>query len=525
MASEPLESATSLSNAMASNQEPYNEDNYYAAYKTVRNRFRRYEPFSVLDSCIRYLYSPTKDDLSQLRKNPWLVLLLVKWIFIDEQIFTAGKKPPSNNEVHHLLQAVHNMASSLRMPSQYSHYTLFFRNIAYQQFLYQRPFNMSNLARQEIMFCSLDDGHTFRRNFYEVTGLDIGEFLTLGVMLVTCFLQKNVHSVNAEWFSPVFGTVGADKVHKFLECLSTPAEELHSFLSNSSQQQRRANEYFEQTPFIAHPLIRVRSQYICTYPNILFRALEHFAYDVLREQDAPVFMSKFGSIFEGYVQKALEYSETQFIAEETLKKELGNGGLLVDFIIAEDDANIFIDAKAVEMASKGKTTHSAEILKDRIKVSVLKAIEQAHGVNTRLLTAKSNHPVVKRRTRNYLIVVTYKELYLGNGKTLYEAVARDKIDEIVSKFPVEARIPLENMYFITVDELDLFAHGVKVGGIGFVAGLERAKRDDSQPQTRKFDFLLHLRDWGIVEPPKYVQQAFDGLYEKATDALEKMPID
>ncbi|MDP2614014.1 hypothetical protein Q8W27_17280, partial [Oceanobacter sp. 2_MG-2023] len=65
------------------------------------------------------------------------------------------------------------MADKLRMPNEYEHLSLFFRNLAFQQFPYQIDFHFWHLSRQSILFSKLDNNHYIQKEFTRKTGLDI----------------------------------------------------------------------------------------------------------------------------------------------------------------------------------------------------------------------------------------------------------------------------------------------------------------------------------------------------------------
>ena len=419
------------------------------------------------------------------------------------------------------MQMMLDLGSTARMPSQYEHYTLFFRNLAYQQFLYQHSFSLNSLARQKILFGSLDQGHLFNTQFHRITGLPVIRFISLALMLLTRFVDRKNAVISQSWFEPVLRQYPQQEIDKFLNNLAVPYSDLGATLNRYDKGERRSYEYYEQTPFQRFPLVRINENYLCVYPNVLYRALEHFVYDALRDWDASRFMQRFGPVFERYVESVLSYAGANYVVEAELEKELPGTGGVIDFLITEDDANIFVDAKAVEMAYQGKVAYASEVVKDKTKVSVLKAIEQAHEVNNRLRGLASGNPVIRARKRNYLIVVTYKELYLGNGKTFYEAVAGSKIDEIYSRYASDVRIPLENMYFLTIEELDLFAESIKQRKVGLVEGLEKAKQGDERPETRKFDFTLHLREWGANGAPCYLEKTYETMFKEIENLLKK----
>lgn len=505
---------------MKPKRKPFRESTFFSAYKKIRNQYRQYHPLQLIDACINYLYSPTKTEIDQYKKNPWLVLLLIKWVLIDKQFSTTGKKNLTQNGLNKILQMMHDLGAKIRMPSEYSHHTLFFRNMAYQQFLYQHQLNLACFARQQILFGEVGDNHFFKQKFIEKANLSIDHFLELGLVLLCHYIIDKKPNVNSRWFDSIKSHYSSAEVSSLLELLSIDLNELRNSLIKSTGNKRASHEYYEQTPFLNFPLINLGDNYLCVYPNILFRAIEHFIYDSLRLWDSTKFMAKFGEIFERYVERGLSYSGVPYVSEKTLAKELDGDGNVVDFLVNEGDTNIFIDAKAVEMAHQGKVTHLANIVKDRVKTSIIKAIEQSYDVLRRLQTTDSSVPIIKHRNNNYLLVVTFKELYLGNGQIFFDAVAEEKILKLCENFKDSPQIPLENMYFITIDEFDYFVSLIREGKITFDSGLSKAKEADREPMTRKFDFSLHLRSWdNDLKPPIYVQDRSEALFSKIETIL------
>lgn len=499
----------------------FDQAQYYAAYKQIRNRFRKFDSVELVGSCIDYLYSPVNDQIQELQKLPWLVLLLVKWILIDDEFGAPRKKSLSKAEFYKLLQMVRDLGAVARLPSQFDHHTLFLRSMAYQQFLYQREFSITHFARQRILFSELPDNSLISSNFKKLTGLDIVTFLDLSLVVLVWFVLKRNKALPLNWFGNVTPPYSASEVDCFLKSVSLPLLDFRRLLRRRDNRLRSAQEYYEQTPFLEFPLIQTNRQFLCFYPNVLFRCLEHFVYDRLKMWDAQQFMAKFGPMFEAYVENTVRYSGLPYIAENQLKKELNAGGNLVDFIISDEDANILVDAKAVEMSYQGKVSHLAEVVKDKTKVSVLKAIRQAHDVLKQLEHYRSDHPMLKRRSRNYLIVVTFKELYLGNGRTFYEAVAKNAIDEIYDDYSGYPIILPEDMYFLTIEDFDLFAELIATGTIGLKEGIERAKQSDSNPKTKKFDFWLHVANWksgSII--PSFLQAESDKMFERLQNVVK-----
>lgn len=474
-----------------------------------------YPTGEIINACINYLYSPTKDEIEQLRKQPWLVLLLMKWALSEQYRIITPKRIFTNERFNNLLKLLHDLGGLIRMPTQYSHHVLFFRNMAYQQFLYQHDFSIGHFARQCVLFSKLPQNHSFNTVFADKTGVDISSFLEISLCLLTRFLDRKESNVSESWFSPLYKEFGKDIISNVLSSISTDKDNLGRILRNYNKTKGSYHEFYEQTPFLKTPFIKSKGKYFCVYPNVLYRTLEHFIYDTLREWNASKFMDKFGVIFEDYIRRGLSYAELDFFDQDFLCGKVNDDSKVIDFLIKEENANIFIDAKAVEMSYLGKVTHIADVIKNRTRDSAIKAIEQAMSVNHNLRNNKSL-PEIPFKNDNYLVVVTFKELYLGNGQYFYEAVANEKIDEIYKSYPRESHIPFKNMYFITVEEFDTLMAFIKNGIVTFGKALRKAVESDSDAKTHKFDFTLHLRSWHekILLP--------DFLYDESQKMFKKL---
>ncbi|SFI32797.1 hypothetical protein SAMN04515618_11793 [Collimonas sp. OK307] len=482
----------------------FSEDRFFDAYKTIRNNFRKYDTTAFIKGCFNYLHLPAKNAMEQLQKHPWLVFLLIKWVISDEQSFESGKAIPSNSDIRNAIQRMLDLGGKARLPSEFEHLTLFLRSLAYQQFIYQEEFRFSHLARQFILFVALPPDHFIKTEFRNLTGLSVETFLELSLMLFMRFSGEDVHAIDQNFFSPLIKKYSIPEINIFLRIFSKRFSDIKDQVNARNQGKVLGEEYYEQTPFLAFPLIEDGIRFICSERHVLLRCIEHFIYDRMRVWDAQKFMNEFGYIFERSVETAIQHTKLSYTTEAELRATFGDDKKLVDFVITDGNSSVFVDAKAVEMAYQGKVAHLCEVVEDKAQ-SIFKAIEQANEVMTTLSNSTNPHFAVRNKNSNYLIVVTYKDLYLGNGATLYEGVAKASLDAIRAKY-VNGGIPLENMYFLNVDEFEMFAEAVANGRIGLVEGLEKAKANDLNPQTRKFGFSLHLASWNIpIGIPTYLQ--------------------
>ncbi len=493
---------------------PFSEEEYYSWYKHIRNKFRKYNSLDVINACVDYLYKPEKDKISELQKLPWLVILLIKWVLLDDEFYVKNKKQLNRKVFFDILQLMRDTGGKARLPSQFEHTILFMRCMSYQQLMYQHKFSLSYLSRQMILFGTLPDNHYISKHFKLDVGLSISEFLELVLITLTRFMENNSSTLQVNWFDSLSNHYTKESIQNFLNSISISLDDLRNNLRENGENRRRSQEYYEQTPFLEYPLIRNGGNYISFLPIILYRSMEHFIYDRMRKINAERFMDKFGDIFERYVEKTLSYASVDYINEKDIIGLLGHSGNLIDFIVLENDANIFIDAKATEMSYSGKVAHLSQVLKDKTKNSVLKAIKQAHDVLNRIDNISVNNKSISKN-KNFLLVVTFKDLFLGNGRTFYETTAKDKIDEIYREYSGKQIIELEDMYFISIEQFDILTELVKKGVVTYTSAIEKAKIDDSAPESKKFDFWLHMASWGHpLDIPDFLNSEGERMFGK-----------
>ncbi len=458
--------------------------------------------------------------LNNFKSIPGLFFLLIKWAIGDEQSFTPRRAPPSNADIQNAIQRMLDLGANVRLPSEFEHSTLFLRSLAYQQFIYQEDFRFNHLARQFILFGELPPDHFIKIEFRNLTGLSVEAFLELSLVLFTRFSKGEVHHIiDQNFFSPLFMKYSVHEIYMFLRAFSKPFPKIKAQVIERSNKKIQGEEYYEQTPFLAFPLVEDGTRFICTERHVLHRCIEHFIYDRMKIWNAQKFMNEFGYIFERSVETAIQHAKLPYTTEAKLREIFGHNKNLVDFIITDGNSRVFVDAKAVEMAYQGKVAHLCEEVEDKTK-SILKAIKQANEVMANLSSFTANDCVLRRTKNNYLIVVTYKDLYLGNGVTLYEGIAKASVDTIRAEYS-NGGIPLGNMYFLNIDEFELFSEAVANGHIGLVEGIEKAKAADSDARTRKFNFFLHIASWNIPTPiPVYLQDRVMSEIDKLKPFLE-----
>lgn len=490
---------------------------FLKGFGRLRSKFRRFQSELLIEEIVQYLNS---GDLSrkaeQAAKQPWAQVVLIKWLLIDPD-FGRGKAVPSYADTYPIMDKIAQLQSKTRLPSDYPDLLLFMRVLATQQFYYQRSFSKISFARQKVIFETLPENHSFQTQFKQTTGFSISTYLDLSLSLVSFLLITPRYRFSSNIFQEMHSGYSAEVQTQFFESMSKTWADLRRWLRGKSPQQREAVEYYMETPLFEVPLLKTGEQFLCWHPAILHRHVENCIYDKLRQIDPAAFMDKFGDLFEKYIDDVFQKSGAKFFNEDQIKPLL-NGEKCVDFLVAEDDALLLIDAKGVELSAEAKTTHRPEVIKSKTKNSIVKAIEQSYSVFEHVEKLKPLLELKREKVTPYVLVITYKEHYLGDGKVFALTIAPDRIAKIKQTYP-NVSIPEAHMYFITIDEFDCLAEAVRQGKTTFLSFMKQVVDADSKPETKKFSFSMHLSESKFHLYPEHLNKATDQIFERIEKAF------
>ena len=125
----------------------------------------QFDPMKIVKACIHQLktYEETTDiphTLHLLRQYPpWFLLLLIKWTFLHGSWSNLMlHKRFDSTTLGRLMNSMHDLNELARLPSQYDHPILFFRNLAFQQLWLQETGEKAGFFRPKFFFGELPDG-------------------------------------------------------------------------------------------------------------------------------------------------------------------------------------------------------------------------------------------------------------------------------------------------------------------------------------------------------------------------------
>src|ERR1700730_2301800 len=495
------------------------ERNAYDIFKRLRNRLRKLHPTEVVHYCIHQLNpgrSFTRKEM--LQQPPWFYFLILKWVLVHGDFRSPNRRALRKPDMEEVLGMLHELWGAVRLPNDYDSHYLFFRSTFQQQLWLQEDFLFTDLGRQSILFLNLPGEHSFRSTFHQAVGVELSAFLELSFALVGKFTVRDTGSVREEFFESLSSSYPPGTISAFVSALSRDLESIGPELAKINPERSVLYEFIELTPLRRFPLLKIDERYFCYCNHLLYQTLQNFVYDVLREMDANSFTNKFGPIFERYLEMGLSHASLTFLPESKLAKEMRSGSQLVDFAILTTDAAVLIDAKAVELSSLGMLAHRAEVVADRLKPSVLKAIGQGFDVANQLRATgriEDSCPV-------FLLVVTYKDLLLGSGSDFYQHVGLERIDQLSGKYGGVAPIPMEHIFFLSINDFDLLMEHLRVSCTNLSDFLRTVVRRNSDFMTSSIVFRQHIPDGKTKRAfPQYLTAEFARLGERLRVQLQQ----
>ena len=497
-------------------------NNYFEAFKRIRNGIGKYDAREIVLGCLQRLHAKEAETIQNMqRQPPWNQLLLIKWAVVYGDFTSNGKRTLTQQDLNGLLNSITNIGGSVPLPQTVNHPLVLLRAIGYQQFWHQEIRHPIALLRQGILFGKLDRSHSFQRWFEEETSVSLDNFIDLSFMVYARFCEPDIHFIHEAFFQPVAASFPPACVANFLQATSRTPVQLREYLVGLETESHEPSEYYERTPLVRFPFLDLGGRYFYYSFKVLMHSLANFAYDTLRQRDPQAFMEKFGRIFEDYVLLGIASTGVRFYDEEALRRFVQRDSHVVDGLVLDADVNVFVEAKGVEVGHLGMTSYRPGDVTNAVKSSVIKGISQGMDV-VRVLTKLNSLPGGNlTRSRNFLLLVTYKDLFLGTGQDFYESFGGVRLESALGCAMQDAPIPLDQIYIVSIDEFDYLIACIASGKSSFSQVFGHAYQKDSDPNTKRLNLIQHLKEMcGDVDVPQYLKAERD---YRLTSISERLP--
>jgi hypothetical protein len=421
----------------------------FEEYKPIRNKLRNFIREELLVSLALTACKASTESPEYWAKGlvPWELLLLGKWIISDWPNIN-GNKVPTFNEFRKVINLVKKFLDKTDpWLTQEGGVLKFMRRTAFQQFWHQKNLSANNAGRAIILLIDSKLSEDLDFRFQQMHGLareDIAE-ITLLIWAHVYNGEKNFF-IKTDYFTAIQKTMPAEKLAAYFKLFSMRIEDIDSFSKSFPLPKNYFTEVFERTPFLSKPFLFDRQNRILLWSAcILTEIIEYGVYDLMKKINSEKFGDEFGPLFEKYITHQLNEYNLKYTSENELKKM--GCKKQVDFLLETTESILLIEAKAIEASQLTKVLPLDEIMSSSYSDNIVKAIYQAHNVYEKLKE-------IGYQKIPYLFIVSYKELYLGDGSGVWNEFISEALK---NKYDIDnLNIPIENIFFISIESFDNF---------------------------------------------------------------------
>lgn len=461
---------------------------FNSAYKTIRNQFRPYRPTSILGHVLTYLHRPTTDTYQELQKIPWQQLLLVKWICQDSMTNDRTGRNATPTEFDALRQRMWDLPEITDLGTRDTlPLYLFMRQMIRPQIGFQRRFT-AGFVREAALLAAQPPSSSLPTLFTEKTGVTPRDFLDLAFATYAAIADGQL-TLPLGWYAPLRATYGDAAVNAFIATVSRDYPSLREFLRSLPDSNRRfASEYFEFPVIARYPFLRESNQLICWHPMVFYRGMEGLVHEVLSESGHE-YMSAFSKLFESHVTAQARSVPATYLSEDDLLELVPSDTQVPDALLSFPECNIFVESKAGLFDESVMVVGHNQMFAHKTKM-IRKAISQGWSASTQLRRASKAPAQVLNAPRDYLLIVTNKELSAGRGTVLAGIYPEGTLD-----YPGEEAkrlLPLENIYVVTIEEFERLAAAARAGTITLPQLMQHCVDADRDPETSSYHFEQHL---------------------------------
>ena len=473
-------------------QEPPNS---HELFKPIKNKIRSYDPLELISRVSKKIHEVENLPIEEWRGwDPWYLYLLIKWSFEfggeNAKIKTFG-----NKELVKLINMIKDFDGRCGSPFLQSdgkgNVIKFLRTKAYQQFWMQLPLGPWNIARQFLLFNDLSSTGNVKTAFKEYSSISILDFLDLS-FLVWAWLSSHdseISFVRNIIFSKTI--IPKNTIDNYFNYLSLDISTAKTYLlSRPNKVNDFCFQLIEPIPFIEKPFFCYGMEIVVYSIKIFESMINNYIFNQIKYKLGSNVAVSFGNDFEKYIQNALSSVKLDFLTEKDLKTHFPNTKV-TDYLIKSNDSSVFIEVKSQDINPKVVVFPGNTQLKNELEDSIVKATIQAITLINTIKSSQSFDRDIKD-SEPFLFIVTYKNLYLGNGKMMWNEFLESAVTCNIDPDLDISLLPPENIAVLSIEEFDLLMAYIeqKIFTLDEILGI--MVEENSSVATMKMSFIQHL---------------------------------
>lgn len=431
---------------------------FYEDFKKIRNKLKPYSKVDIFNLCMDALKQGWGlhlwDVLQKKLPAPMYVLSLLKWGFIYGAHPRNARKIFGSNEFLQFYNGVSQLSAlqglfTVKDPLALHKIT---RAIVSHQINYQKKSGLHGLILLEVLFGKIGLEYDADKTMNQVCGLSVQEYISLQLLLFESMVMNPVfRSYDLSHFKNLFTEFGKDRIVNFLRFNSCNFDELESFLSKDHKSIGSPEyEHAILSSLYKKPLFRNGDKFT-PYHTALFEAnIEFGIYDILKEADSKEFCSPFGRTFEEYINIALKNCGINAMREGEIRR-YAHKDRVCDFLVADSDSVVFLEAKSAEMHFLTRQNPQQEYLKTTLQNSLISGYQQ---IITLIDVLKQRNDKILEGKEIYGVIVTFKDLLLGHPEEIWLEFMKGFMEATLGNRIAE-NMPIEPTKIFVISAYDL----------------------------------------------------------------------
>lgn len=482
-------------------------DTRRAKIRLIR-RIRRFDQVHLLEALVVKLRTVestfpwinndgSRGEQPELFWLPWELLLLIETTICFGRRDPVGRAP-SDQHLQDLLLGVRKLGfplpSKVSEPGEHK-IPRFLRIIAHQQFWWQSKLMWYDFARVLAIFSSGPAGTRCSAAFQRIYGSDINSFLqvALAAWLGLEIIQggkgplPHLNELNL--------TSDSQAAFDRFFCAGLPR------LAQTIKNERNAENNQEpaiatESPLRFAPILYLHGLRVPVSNRLFGATIETGIYDRLKTDLGPSFCTDFGRAFEEYFHQSFRNAGLTPLPEARLRALIGQGKA-VDAALISGRATILFEAKGAELKASARLRPHTENMQRALENSVIKGVTQAYETARRL----NEQPQISLPRDYYVIIVTYKEMFLGPGSGIWSEFLREPVTRRLAPAIPEAIIDPERIFIASAGDFDeLLGHEHQQPGF-MGEFLPRCADRNRKLETRLLTLGQHFRAEKLGFPP------------------------
>lgn len=430
---------------------------------------------------------------------PWHLLLLIRWAVEYENKYQYYPHKIKSKDFIKFINKIQDMESEAfkiffnKEEAVYGSQK-FLRSIAFQQFWLQNQLGKWNIARQLVLLESLSENHPIVVFFNRQTNISVHDFLTLS-SIVWVWCTENPTNIILKP-SIVFSdtTYSQETINAYFNLLSKTRKELQEYLVNRKQAVKKPFlQFTEQTPFAKYPFLKINASYIVYSRRLIEETISTFIYSEVKLSNQSLLINQFADSYERYIAKCLDAGSINYYTENDLKKDYIDSKI-TDFLIPLEQCTVLLEAKAVDLRPSVKVYPANKQLITELRDSVVKAVIQAYHT-AKKVSVNNDNLNIPCRTEFFLLIVTYRQLYMGSGRIIWEEFLKDAVLPKLQDEGLDERIiDPERIVVLSIEELELLMGVLRDKKVELSTILEQMVLNNTIPETSKLLFVQHFEN-------------------------------